>query len=273
MLGFLRHISALSVFAYVAMSLVAGRPVCGQSVWSGFSTSFAKQDFGDPTLPANQDRITSNVWITRGSNAGLYNAQIETSYSPPLPVGTGSPAGTRWATALNNPSQTVAATNWSSLAFTDWVSAYGGQGTMNLPNQLLANNAVVYLVADNTYLDLRFISWNGAGGGFAYERATAPPPSTTGDYNLNGGVDAADYVIWRETLSQTVSPFGGGADGNANGTIDSGDFDFWRAHFGNILAGSASGSSLLAGSVPEPTTFMLLLSALFVLSSIPRASR
>jgi hypothetical protein len=78
-------------------------------------------------------------------------------------------------------------------------------------------------------------------------------PSPTGDYNGNGQVDAADYVVWRDTLSQNATA-GQGADGNANGTIDQADYDFWRARFGSAVPG-ASG----AASVPEPASIMLLL--------------
>jgi autotransporter-associated beta strand protein len=76
-----------------------------------------------------------------------------------------------------------------------------------------------------------------------------------GDYNLNGIVDAADYVVWRNSQGQ----IGGGlaADGNGNGQIDSGDLDVWRAHFGQT-AGSGAGASANA-TVPEPTTAMLML--------------
>jgi hypothetical protein len=83
-----------------------------------------------------------------------------------------------------------------------------------------------------------------------------PPVMPTGDYNGNGTVDAADYVRWRDTLSQTVSPNGSGADGNANGTIDAGDYSFWRARFGNIIGGSGAGAVAL---VPEPAAIVLLL--------------
>ena len=77
-----------------------------------------------------------------------------------------------------------------------------------------------------------------------------------GDYNSNGVVDAADYVLYRHTLGQTgTAP---AADGNANGVIDAGDFDTWRTNFGHT--NPASGS--LAGSaVPEPSTFLLMLFA------------
>jgi hypothetical protein len=83
--------------------------------------------------------------------------------------------------------------------------------------------------------------------------------SPTGDYNGNGRVDSADYVIWRKTLNQTASPAGSGADGNANGTVDAGDYSFWRTRFGSVIAGS----SLAGGdAVPEPTTVAMLLGAL-----------
>lgn len=263
---FLRRASALLLLLLVAFS--AYRSVYAQSVWSGFDYSFTKAGFADPTQVANQDRITNNVWLTRSANQGIYNIHDEAGYSAMV-----SPTGTRWATDLNNPGKNIAAANWNNLAFTDWVTAYGGQGTQNLPNQLLTHNAVVYLISDNTYFDLQFTAWSG-GGAFSYNRSLAPSlPSPTGDYNLNGVVDAADYVVWRDTLTQSVSPTGSGADGNANGTIDSGDLDFWRAHFGNILAGSATGSSLSAESVPEPASWALVLSALLVLRGISRASR
>ena len=62
-----------------------------------------------------------------------------------------------------------------------------------------------------------------------------------GDYNHNGVVDAADYVVWRKT------------DGTQGG------YDLWRTHFGQV-AGSGSGISMNT-SVPEPTTLVLLMFA------------
>ena len=47
-----------------------------------------------------------------------------------------------------------------------------------------------------------------------------------GDYNHNGVVDGADYVIWRKTDGQTGVTPGSGADGNGDGNINSGDYDF-----------------------------------------------
>lgn len=76
----------------------------------------------------------------------------------------------------------------------------------------------------------------------------------TGDYNANGVVDAADYVVWRNTLGLTGA--GLAADGNGNGTVDAADYDFWRARFGNVVAGSAAAAT---SAVPEAGGATLLL--------------
>ena len=80
-----------------------------------------------------------------------------------------------------------------------------------------------------------------------------------GDYNRNGNVDAADYVVWRNTLGTPVSIFSG-ADGNGNGVIEGGDYIVWKSHFGLV---SAPGSGLGASAtVPEPAALIMCLSAL-----------
>ncbi|HEX4415087.1 MAG TPA: PEP-CTERM sorting domain-containing protein [Lacipirellulaceae bacterium] len=75
---------------------------------------------------------------------------------------------------------------------------------------------------------------NGAVVAAGYQVAPQGKPNVLrfpGDYNHNGATDAADYVMWRHAMGQTV-PHGTGLDGNNNGVIDSGDYDIWRAHFG-----------------------------------------
>ena len=94
--------------------------------------------------------------------------------------------------------------------------------------------------------------------------------SLTGDYNLNGIVDAADYVVWRDTLTQMVPP-SSGADGDGNVTIDSDDYDVWRNHFGQSAGGA--GSYVIA-SVPEPATLaLLILAEVCCCLGRPRATR
>jgi PEP-CTERM motif len=88
-----------------------------------------------------------------------------------------------------------------------------------------------------------------------------------GDYNNNGVVDAADYVLWRKgvaPLPNEVDTTGGA------GVTNAGDYTAWRARFGAV---SGSGSGLGAGAVPEPTTALLaLLAGLVTVASWRRRS-
>ena len=77
----------------------------------------------------------------------------------------------------------------------------------------------------------------------------------TGDYNNNGLIDAADYVVWRQTLGQTGA--GLAADGNGDNMVDQTDYEVWRSHFGQT-AGSGAGAAALA-AVPEPASALLLM--------------
>jgi hypothetical protein len=98
-------------------------------------------------------------------------------------------------------------------------------------------------------------------------------PELLGDYNLNGVVDAADYVVWRDTQGGAVSPFTE-ADGDGDGTIGAGDYDVWRAHFGQTAgSGSAlSAAASLSAVAPEPPTTFVCLIALAA-KFLPRRER
>jgi hypothetical protein len=235
---------------FVTACFVFAAPATAQTIWSGLTKSFVKAASTDPSLPANQDPLTPAVKLTRGSAGGLINIASESFFTP-----TTSPALTLWATDLNNAGQTIAATNYQNLTFTNWLDAFGGQhtGGASIPNRA----AVVRLVSDNIYLDLKFTSWTtGVGEGYAYLRAEPPAPEPSGDYNGNGLVDAADYVLWRHTLGRNNVPPGTAADGNANGEIDAGDYTHWRERFGTEASG-ASFDHLAA--VPEPEYLLTVL--------------
>lgn len=91
-----------------------------------------------------------------------------------------------------------------------------------------------------------------------------------GDYSGNGVVDAADYTVWRNSLSQAGA--GLAADGSGNELVDSDDYDLWRQHFGEVAelrfvgtAGNGSASDAAATGVPEPTSALVLLPAVYAL--------
>jgi hypothetical protein len=66
------------------------------------------------------------------------------------------------------------------------------------------------------------------------------PHSSLGDYNLDGGVNAADYVMWRKLFGTSAAPPFVGADGDGDSSIDPGDYNVWQDHFGETIAGAGS---------------------------------
>lgn len=57
--------------------------------------------------------------------------------------------------------------------------------------------------------------------------------ATPGDYDRDGEVGAADFVLWRDTYDPlgAVGP-GKPADGNNDGLVDDADYGVWRSNFG-----------------------------------------
>jgi hypothetical protein len=83
------------------------------------------------------------------------------------------------------------------------------------------------------------------------------PTAVAGDYNENGVVDAADYVVWRDRTGAGSLPNEGGI---SPGTVDAADYNFWRSRIG-AAAGSGAGAALDSRAVPEPAAWTLVLSA------------
>jgi hypothetical protein len=92
-----------------------------------------------------------------------------------------------------------------------------------------------------------------------------PSAGLAGDYNENGMVDAADYVVWRENLNGTSLP----NETVSIGTVDQADYDEWRAHFGASSAPAAAGGA----GVPEPASLLLVLVAAAALVPMRGARR
>ena len=90
--------------------------------------------------------------------------------------------------------------------------------------------------------------WNGSQMNFNIEMAA---PGLAGDYNDNGVVDAADYVLWRKNVGTT----GTLANDTIGGTIGEDHYNLWRANFGETTPGA--GTALGSAAVPEPTALVL----------------
>jgi len=107
------------------------------------------------------------------------------------------------------------------------------------------------LTGTGSQLLIRFFAQADGTEVFAFRNMTLTDGAVVGvpgDYNGNGTVDAADYVLWRNggpLLNEVDTP----------GTVNAADYAAWRARFGN----SGSGSGLGAANVPEPTSLVLVL--------------
>jgi surface protein len=130
-------------------------PSSGSTIWTGATQSFTKSDGADPNLEANQDRLTSNVWITRGTDGGqIYNVAKESTANK-----TNSPVGTTWAIGTIDQRE--------SLTFKKFRAAVGK------PKDVVGKDLVMYLEDDDIYLSVKFSDWSQKkNGGFTYERSS-----------------------------------------------------------------------------------------------------
>jgi cysteine-rich repeat protein len=127
----------------------------------------------DPLDAANQDCITPDVCLTRGSSEGLFNAAVEVEYGE---LNEPSPLFTRWA---NLP--TASATPGD---YTDWESAVDdcppcqGDSPMSL-----------WIPTEGLLFDVVVVRWpgNGTGGGVTYLRRPVALPGSCGDGDLDVG--------------------------------------------------------------------------------------
>ena len=124
------------------------------NIWNGPIIQFSKEDGADFTQESNQDRITPNVWITRGNGGQIFNIAKEDSADKG-----DSPVGTLWAKGNIE--------NIDNLTFKPFRLGVGQ------PKAVVGSDLVLYLVNDNIYISVKFTSWSqGQKGGFAYERSS-----------------------------------------------------------------------------------------------------
>jgi hypothetical protein len=133
-------------------------------------------------------------------------------------------------------------------------SSFAPSETLNLGN---AYNTSVFPASDG---DLQFTLGLLGGGQFNLDvNYVTGPAGVQGDYNNNGTVDAADYVLWRNggpLQNEGVTP----------NMVTAEDYTFWRSRFGAI-SGVGIGQS---AAVPEPAAAWWVAS---VLAGVALAAR
>jgi len=100
--------------------------------------------------------------------------------------------------------------------------------------------------------------------GFSYElvdtgsliQLVVAPPKIPGDFNDDGAVDAADYIIWKK-LRDTEADLPN--DDDLPGPIGSAHYALWQQNFGRSEGDGGQGG----GEVPEPAAALLIILGMF----------
>jgi hypothetical protein len=204
---FTRATTSIAVLVGVALVTLSVPAFADPIVWNGRSITFTKPDFVDWTLPANQDRLTNDVWLTRGDTRPLFNIVVEEFASPVT-----SPFDTEWAFGPTQPGNPglITASNFANLEFAAFAPALDDVIGLNVVGY---GPGVLHLISNDIYLDIRFASWTrGNGGGFSYTRSTpgeAPIPEPSPAALLMVGVVTwVGVVAARRTRTKTIAVHG-----------------------------------------------------------------
>lgn len=227
-----------------------GAPEVGHPIGVGFR-AFRDTAVDDATLTA-VDAVTQVLYLEVNTTNGQTRLRNQTGAT----VNIDYYEVTSASGALNK-------NTWSSFQDQNLAGFPAGNGTGNGWEEAGGSSSTVigesYLTGNSGVANAANIALGNAytvGGThdlqFKYGAVSSVTPAT-GDYNNNGVVDAADYVLWRDN----PAGFGGSPAG----------YNTWRTNFGNTA--SAGPSTLITGAVvyvtsasaaavPEPSTILLV---------------
>ncbi len=231
----------------------------------GFSTPVATDSYNGPAGPTSSDTLMYDVQFTDidpvalGEMGGAPEAAFDYVAGPDMPGNN----QVRFEIQQLDPAKKYDLTFFGSHKFsiddTTIYSVYTDNtyttsiGTASLNVQTpgspwLHNRDTVATISNlspqaNNILYVQFIGVNGSLGYLNELRIVGNVVALPGDYNVDGKVNAADYVVWRNDPALH--------GGNPAG------YNLWRANFG---AGSAAGLGNGA-AVPEPATAVLMFAA------------
>jgi autotransporter-associated beta strand protein len=187
--------------------------------------------------------ISGAVTINGGGHIAP-GASIESLDVGSLLLGAGSILDFELATILGvDTSDLIHVTTVGGLAI--------GGGTLNLTNAGSMTGGIYTLIdySGSFTGSVSNITLGSVPTGFTYRLFNDPSSQSIdlevtapGDFNHDGTVDGADYVVFRKGLGTTYSPT---------------DYDTWRTHFGQIYTPGAG--AIVNTAVPEPATIVMLI--------------
>ena len=162
---------------------------------------------------------SGNVTVNAGSaaiSAGVTNAILDSATLTLLGGGTANVADAGFISLAGGINEKVGSLVLGTTTYTSGTFGATGSGATNIFDEYFSGAGII----------------------------TVQPAGLPGDYNNDGKVNAADYVLWRKS----PGTFGGNPAG----------YNTWRANFGT--GGPGAGSGLGGGnSVPEPSALLLSL--------------
>jgi hypothetical protein len=249
----------------------------------GWDTPLGFDSFNGPAGPTGPDDIKADlrandlpftdIDLSPGSALGNLNGALEGPFDFVTGQNVAGQNQVRFQIQQLDPAKKYNLTFFGSHSFSnDTTTVYSiytdntyttSVGTANLDVQVqgmpnVHNKDKVATINDLTPQtdNILYVQFVGSTGNLGYLNAMqieAVTPVLQGDYNNNGVVDAADYVMWRD------NPAGFGGDAG---------YATWKANFGKP---PGSGSGLGIGTqvaVPEPATWMLAVFTVMGLFSV-----
>ena len=208
------------------------------------------QGGGGKLVIYNQGAQWDGNWTAAGVAQIAMDVRNPNAFPLDMRVGIAGPGGfsvggTGDAHVSTNPISIPADDAWHSVVFPVLAADFT---SLNEPSGINAALADVthFRILHNPAIE--FIGAQLAGSFYVDNvRALGASELLPGDYNEDGVVDAADYVVWRKN------------DGSGTGYAE------WKTNFGRIGSGGGHfhGSGLVTNSVPEPGTPLLLLAIFF----------
>ena len=86
-----------------------------------------------------------------------------------------------------------------------------------------------------------------------------------GDFDSDGDIDGADFLAWQQGFGSSGATLSEG-DANGDGEVNAADFAGWSSQYGTTTG------SLSSSTVPEPTSFLLLVFGFLGFLAIRRVS-